>query len=144
MLACAALWTLALMLLSIHEFMSSVALFVEAVQRFVYRSIFSKAAEKCLMKEENVLVKGGKPFSICCALYLFWNFITWTSVLTLKGWMHYLKNDLLKKKRIFLFFFSVLLYLGFYFMFSSEYFNTVHLPNWNLMCSEMFADKVPP
>jgi len=45
------------MLLSIHEFMLSVALFVKAVQCFVYRSIFSKAAEKCLMKEENVPVK---------------------------------------------------------------------------------------
>lgn len=48
-----------------------------------------------------------------------------------------------QKKRAF-FFFSVLLYLILYFTFSTEYANTADLPNWNLLCSEMLAEKVPP
>lgn len=63
-------------------------------------------------------------------------------MLTLKSWIHYLKNDPFKKNYGFLiFFFPVLLYLNFYFTFSGEYFNAVNLPNWNLMSSEMFAER---
>lgn len=52
---------------------------------------FLKSSKKCLTKEENVLVKGGKPSSICCSLYFFWNFIAGISVLTPKGRNHCLK-----------------------------------------------------
>lgn len=52
---------------------------------------FLKSSKKCLTKEENVLVKGGKRSSICCSLYFFWNFIAGISVLTPKGRNHCLK-----------------------------------------------------
>lgn len=97
---------------------------------------FLKSSKKCLTKEENVLVKGGKPSSICCSLYFFWNFIAGISVLTPKG-----RNHCLKRKYDW-FFFSLLLYLILYFTFSSDYFNSENLPNRNFMCSEILTEKV--
>lgn len=86
---------LSLMLFSIHEFMLSVALFVDVTQWFVYRFILLKAAEMCLTKEENALIKGGKYFSECCALCF--EIFSQIFVLTLHSSFHYLKNDPLKK-----------------------------------------------
>lgn len=75
------------LMFSIHEFM----LFVDAAQWLVYRFFLLKAAEMCLTKEENALIKGGKSFSECCAMF------SQIFVLTLHSCFQYLKNDPLKK-----------------------------------------------
>lgn len=91
------------MLLTIHEFMLSVALFVEAVQWLLYTSIFSKAAEMCLTKEENVFLKVANLFSMLCTIFVVKFYYPDFCVASIE--LYYLKNDLLKKKtNLFIFF----------------------------------------
>lgn len=88
---------LSLVLFSIHEFMLCVALFVDAALWFVYRFFSLKAAEMCLTKEENALIKGSKSFSECCAIYF--EILSQIFVLTLHSCFQYLKNDPFKNKK---------------------------------------------
>lgn len=125
---------LSLVLFSIHEFMLCVALFVDAALWFVYRFFSLKAAEMCLTKEENALIKGGKSFSECCAIYF--EILSQIFVLTLHSCFQYLKNDPLKKKKcMYVFLFSVLFHLILYLIFLRNYFNTDNHPKLSFICS---------